>query len=181
MSRDQSLPGNDETILLAIQFQGLEITVRGPSARALDFIQRFSPSSSGPSDIPSAAARPSDPDPLPPCPDNILALATRLSAASVLSPQERVKRAWVLGCIAKRVLDGLPYPEVVTISLDLPSNYFVVLRGHNISEPRILRNARDYNHILEGNELPGVGQAFPSETEARAYLAGAGRSTGPRA
>ena len=151
----------------------LEITVRGPSTRALEFVQRFSPTDSGASDAASSGVhRPSDPEPLPPCPDNLLALSTRLSAASILSPQERVKRAWICGCIAGRQLDGQSCPEVAAISIDLPSSYFVVLRGHNVTEPRILRSARDYNRILEGNEIPGVGHSFPSETEARVYLAG---------
>ena len=140
----------------------LEITVRGPSTRALEFVQRFSPTDSGASDAASSGVhRPSDPEPLPPCPDNLLALSTRLSAASILSPQERVKRAWICGCIAGRQLDGQSCPEVAAIYIDLPSSYFVVLRGHNVTEPRILRSARDYNRTLEGNDLPEESAVLP--------------------
>lgn len=169
MSRVPSQPDQDDTIFLAIQFQGLEITVRGPSTRALEFAQQLSPQ-----DRPLAST-PLEPDPLPPCPDNLLALATRLSAASILTPLDRIKRAWTLGCAARRNLDGEACPELVSVSIDLPANYCVVLRGHGVAEPKVLRSLRDFNRILEGAELPGVGQAFPSETEARVYLAAAGR------
>ena len=61
------------------------------------------------------------------------------------------------------------------MSIDLPSNYYVVLRGQGVAEPKIVRSQRDFNRQLEGAGLPGIGQAFPSETEARVYLAAAGR------
>ena len=44
-----------------------------------------------------------------------------------------------------------------------------------MAEPKIVRSQRDFNRQLEGAGLPGIGQAFPSETEARVYLAAAGR------
>lgn len=169
MSRGPPSSEQDDTIFLAIQFQGLEITVRGPSARALDFAQQLSPQERQP------PASSTDPEPLPPCPDNLRALAVRLSAASVLSPIDRILRAWSLGCAAKRSLDGESCPELATVAIDLPSNYYVVLRGHGVSEPKIVRSQRDFNRFLEGADLPGIGQAFPSETEARVYLAAAGR------
>ena len=170
MSRGSPSPGHDETILLAIQFQGLEITVRGPSSQALEFVQQIAPGDHQP---PASSAVP---DPLPPCPDNLLALSSRLSAASILPPLDRIKRAWNLGCVAKRQWDNIPCPDFVATTIDLPSNYFVLLRGHNVTEPKIIRRAREFNRVLEGAELPGLGQAFPSETEARVYLAAAGRS-----
>eukprot|EP00435_Cladocopium_sp_Y103_P061892 s916_g23.t1 len=181
MDADLSSSDNDDILCLAIQFQGLEVTVRGPSERALEFVERIQPGGlrgGGPANPPAPRASASgSPAPLPDCPDNLLALSARLSAASFLSPADRVKRAWTLGCRAKRLLDGQEFPDEPIISCDLPSNFFVVLRGVNISEPKILRSARAFHQALEGAELPGVGHDFPSETEARVYLAAAGRSS----
>lgn len=73
-------------------------------------------------------------------------------------------------------MDGQPASEEPVISIDLPANFFVVLRGANISEPKILRSRREFSRALEGSEEPGIGHEFPSETEARVFLAGARRS-----
>ena len=177
MSTGASPSGQDDTLCLAVQFQGLEITVRGPSHQALDFVQGLTTGAENnqrnrpyEGATPPATALPGHPV----CPRHILALSTKLSAASCLSPIERVQRAWDLGCRAKLQLDGRALPEDPVVAVDLPSSFFVVLRGANIREPKIFRSQRDFNRAIEGTELPGVGHDFPSQTEVKAYFAGAG-------
>ena len=59
--------------------------------------------------------------------------------------------------------------------IDLPPKYFVVLRGNGFSEPKTLRWAVEFKKVFKGRGAPfEVGQEFPSETEARAYLTAAG-------
>lgn len=174
------MPDNDDTIFLAVQFQGLEISIRGPATRALDFVHRLSPSASSqsaptPAAAPVPASTSASDSAVPECPRNLLSLSSRLSAASILSPVDRIERAWALGFRAGQQLEGQATSEEPVISIDLPANYFVVLRGNNISGPKILRSRRDFARVLEGAEEPGIGHEFPSETEARVFLAGAGR------
>ena len=123
MSTGASPSGQDDTLCLAVQFQGLEITVRGPSHQALDFVQRLTTGAENNQGdrpyegaTPPATALPGHPV----CPRHILALSTNLSAASCLSPIERVQRAWDLGCRAKLQLDGRALPEDPVVAVDLP-------------------------------------------------------------
>ena len=60
------------------------------------------------------------PSPVPPCPDRVLALASRLSAASILSPKERIQRAWICGIHARALLDSKPVPIETVVAIDLP-------------------------------------------------------------
>ena len=80
------MPGHDGTIFLAIQFRGIETTVRGPPTRALEFARQIAAGEHRAAD-PDLQARPSSPlpDPLPARPSDLLALSAWLSAASVLS------------------------------------------------------------------------------------------------
>ena len=100
MSTGPQSSGNDEVISLGIQFQGLEITIRGPAGRALDLANKISnennPSSG--STVAASAQSTSQRSSFPPCPADLLALSSRLSAASILSPEQRIQRAWKCGC-----------------------------------------------------------------------------------
>eukprot|EP00435_Cladocopium_sp_Y103_P055973 s978_g18.t1 len=161
----------------------LQIAVVGPSQKALDFVHKLSPgyqvrnpaqASASTSSNQPASAFPASP-PLLPCPESVLALAKRLSAASILSPEERVLRAWNIGQQAKAQLASQPVPVYQPVSIDLPPNYFVVLRGGGFPEPRTLRSAADFRKAITGRGPPTeVGHEFPSETGARAYLSAAG-------
>lgn len=186
MSQGPSSSSGDGEINLAIQFQGLRISIQGPAAKALEFVQKLAPESSpdtatgGPSSASSGSApRASQ------CPDQYLALATKLSAASVFSPKERVERAWLAGWLARTRLAGgypepspEPSPEFAIVELDLPSKFFVVLQGRGVREAKILRSAKDFKELSEVvSGPPFVGHGFPSETEAKVYIAGAGRAS----
>jgi hypothetical protein len=177
----------DGEISLAIQFQGLRISVQGPAAKALDFVQKLAPESNqtaSSSDHPLPASSASAPR-ASQCPDQYLALATKLSAASVFSPKERVERAWLAGWLARTRLTGAyqepspePNPEFAIVELDLPSKFFVVLQGRGVREVKILRSAKDFKDLSEASVGPVfVGHGFPSETEAKVYIAGAGRAS----
>ena len=48
------------------------------------------------------------------------------------------------GCRDRRRLDGESAEDQPIISIDLPRNFFVVLRGNGITQPKILRSARDF-------------------------------------
>lgn len=186
MSQGPSPGSRNDEINLAVQFQGLRITVSGPSARALDFVHRLSPQyqsaaiqpepepvatastfSAGASSSPGIAS-PAD------CPSQYLALAKKLSAASVHSPEERVERAWLAGQYAQRELAGRGGGEIV-VALDLSNHFWAVLQGRGISEPKILRSQEEFKDLAEARTGPPfVGHGFPSETEARVCIAGAG-------
>ena len=180
MSQVPSSGPEDDEISLAVSFQGLRISVVGPATKALDFVHKLSPehqrqevsSTASSSELPAAPVV--VPDPIP-CPASVLALASRLSAASILTPEERVKRAWLCGLHARALLDSRPAPSEPVIAIDLPAKYWVVLRGRGYSSPRTLRNPAQYQRAFSGIGAPAeVGHEFPSETEARAYLTAAG-------
>lgn len=178
---DLSNDGDDE-ISLAVSYQGLRISVIGPSEKALDFVHRLSPDyqpSQGiirPPGTSSTAASSGQSAPAsPPCPDNVLALATRLSAASILKPEERIRRAWSCGVRDRARIEGRVVPYEPIVSIDLPINYYVVARAQGVSEPRILRSQKDYRRSFAGLGPPEeIGCEFPSETEARAYITALG-------
>lgn len=98
-----------------------------------------------------------------------------MSAASILSPQERVRRAWLCGLYARAQIDSTPQPSEPIVAIDLAAKYFVVLRGVGFTEPKTLRSAEGFKKVFKGRGPPfEVGHEFPSETEARAYLTAAG-------
>eukprot|EP00438_Fugacium_kawagutii_P010368 Skav231998 [mRNA] locus=scaffold719:448670:469014:- [translate_table: standard] len=167
---------NDDDISLAVAFQGLQITVCGPARRALDFVHKLAPDQVPPSGAGSSSGvTATSSSAVTPCPANLCALASRLSAASVLSPEDRVRRAWLAGLHAKAKLEGTVAPSEPVVSIDLPAKFFVALRGEHLPEPKIFRNAADYYKCVQpASGCEGVGKEFPSETEARVFLAGAG-------
>eukprot|EP00435_Cladocopium_sp_Y103_P017795 s4315_g4.t1 len=182
MSQVPSTHCEDDEISLAVSFQGLSISVVGPASKALDFVRKLAPDQPASSSQPASSAslhssphQPSSRPSYPPCPDSVLSLASRLSAASILSPEERVRRAWLCGQYARAQIESRPEPEEQVVSIDLPAKYWVVLRGRDYPEPKTLRNPIEFKKVFTGRGPPfEVGHEFPSETEARAYLTAAG-------
>eukprot|EP00435_Cladocopium_sp_Y103_P029245 s568_g7.t1 len=170
MSQGQSSASDNGEITLAIQFQGLSISVQGPASRALEFVQHLSPE---PEAEPTTSV-----DFTLDCPEQYLALAAKLSAASSHSPIERVQRAWRAGLYARAALAGdLSERSVAVVELDLPSTYFVVLQGRGVTETKVLRNRKEFLDLSKAQSGPPfVGHGFPSETETRVFIAGAGRA-----
>eukprot|EP00435_Cladocopium_sp_Y103_P062100 s1156_g23.t1 len=182
MSQGPSSGSDHDEISLALEFQGLRVSVEGPAAPALDFVHHLLPEyQARPAQTSTATASRSASSTVAvdtsECPTRYLALAAKLSAASAHTPLERIKRAWEAGCYAKAELAGEWTPVGSVVDLDLPNNFFVVLRGKDISEPTILRRVQEFRRIAaEEFGQTFVGHGFPSETESRVYIAGAGRS-----
>ena len=119
----------DDEINLAVVFQGLKVSVVGPASKPLDFIHKLDldyqvrPSSSQKSSAQWCLLAPSP-------------------------PKESVIRAWTCEIRARALLDSQPVPSEPVVSIDLPSNYFVVLRGKGIEEPKALRSSLGFNRAL---------------------------------
>ena len=182
---------------LAIEFAGLSITVRGAPEQAAAFVRRVSeahPSGSGhyaqaspsvrgrpvPSEAPSSrstSTRASVRATFEACPQRwIQAAGTHLRAgASGLSPLQRIQRAWLAGQWARAVLDQRVATPNASENIELSNRFWVVLRCDNCRCPRIFTSSGAFWAAigqLEGSDT--VTHAFPSETEARAYLDSAG-------
>ena len=133
MSRGPSADTTDnDEISLAVVFQGLRISVVGPAPQALDFVNKLVPGHNAPAaSYPAQGSSPTPSSSVPArdlpaarrCPDSVLALAARLSAASILLPQERIERAWTCGLLARAQLDSGPLPTAQIISIDLPNKW----------------------------------------------------------
>ena len=203
MDGQQSPSTGSETIDLAIAFRGLQITVCGPAAEAADFVRDLTTSeaapgtplrpsgpssaySSSPSVRPSAKplrestsyeTRAQIAETFGDCPSVVLALASRLTTSSGrATPAERIKRAWTAGRWAAATAAGRVSSPNRTPTIDLPNRIYAVLRSPLISSPRIYTTSRDFFSAvgsLEGSET--LCHGFPSEAEARAYFAGAGK------
>ena len=173
MSQGPSQDTDNDEINLAITFQGLRITVAGPPERALDFVHRLDPEYQRPSGASSSQASQSEaayqhqPQDSAVCPASVLALATKLSAASILTPEERVRRAWKAGLVTRAALEGRTLALDIG-PIDLSLKYFVEVRGEGLQEPRITRSPQEFNRFIAGPRA--LGRGFPSETEATVYL-----------
>ena len=178
MNQGPSPEQKDDEVCLGLSFQGLQISVRGPAGKALSFIQKITKDLEESQLVTSSSSGETTPSPLPvpPCPASLRALSAKLSAASLLSPDERVKRAWSLGIAARRVIEGTVGVEEPVVDIDLPNKYFVVAKCSSFEGAKIVRSAADFKRLLGGKPSPSsVGHGFPSETEARVYLAASGR------
>ncbi len=88
---------------------------------------------------------------------------------------DRIQRAWRAGQWAKAVADGrIPTPNR-TPPLDLKSRFYSVVRCPGLAGPTVFNSAGSYwQAIGDLTTSPSISHAFPSQTEARVYLAGAG-------
>ena len=180
----------EEEIELAVQFEGLSISVRGPVNTSLDFVRRLSGSSPGApslsashevsrastSSAAAAETRASIEASFDPCPARVLVLSSRLHQSSTrLGPTERIQRAWKAGQWAGAVRQGRVSSPNRTPTIDLPNKYYVVVRSPNHRQPAVYHSRREYFAALGRLESSdSISHGFPSEAEARAYLAGAG-------
>ena len=101
--------------------------------------------------------------------------SSRALSACNLSPRGRVRRAWKAGLCAGKVLRCECDYVDSTPRLNLSNRLYCVLKTRASSTPQVLSSFAEYRRvpgILERGT--SVSHAFPSETEARAYFAGAG-------
>ena len=187
--------GDDEELNLALEFQGLQITVRGRADRAASFVQRLAQEPASTSDTaslsswqeieagsaPATAPRTTETRAaiaatFPSLPGNLRGLATSLSTTSRgWTGTERVQRAWTAGNWARAVQSGRAQSPLPTPTIDLPNKFYVVVRGPSITSPRVFKSYRELFAAvgqLEGTTT--ICHGFPSKAEAETYLAGAG-------
>ena len=183
---------NTEVIELSVNFSGLSITVRGSPDRAADFVRglsdRGSPSTShhdqsldlsaiAPSTVASSAAesRSSIPGTFPLCPAHWLARG---------KPSYRLTNSWESEsqtCLDCRVLGqdqswrGRISSPNRSEAIELQNKFWCVVFCQGVSCPRVFTSSRAFFGAVgpvEGSST--ICHAFPSETEARVYLEGAG-------
>ena len=110
---------------------------------------------------------------LPPLPEALRDTCRGLRGGT-LTWTARAERAWRAGCFARLVLQGtLRYPDA-SPPTGLTNRFYCVLRADGLSCPKVVRSFCEYKAIvgtLSGTD--SVSQAFPSESEARLYFAGA--------
>ena len=190
-----STPETDPSVVeLALEFSGLQITVRGAPDRAAGFLAQVASLPRG-SGSPSVAAstsgygsppveeasfasagtgaetRDSILASFPDCPHHLLAVANSRLGGTRASSEQRARRAWVAGKWAKAVLDGRVSSPNRTPAIGLQNRFYAVARSSRCNTPRIFTSSTRYFGAigpLEGSD--SVSQAFPSETEARIYL-----------
>ena len=199
--------GEDEELNLSLEFQGLQISVRGNAEKAAAFVQRLAsdagPVATGasgsagyphpvvlpvPSSAPSVASWQEVDPSTPPtryesrdsieasfaaCPPTLRALASSLSTTSAgWTAEQRIQRAWKAGSWAGAVRAGRVNR---TPTIDIGNRYYAVVRGANISSPKVYRTSRElFGAVgqLEGSDT--ICHGFPSKAETQVYLAGAG-------
>ena len=178
-NRSSPCRGEDEELDLALEFQGLRITVRGSAERAASFVQRLAGSPEhrgvpGPSDLgtgqqlpqrqavssaPSVASwqeiKPATPPPrretrdsieasFTTCPGHLRLLASSLSTTSGgWTPEQRLQRAWKAGQWAGAVRSGRVQSPNRTPTIDAGNRFYAVVRGPNISSPRVFKTTRE--------------------------------------
>ena len=176
----------------------LKVSITGPSGQAAELLQRVlewgasqrtsSPTASaGSFDLVSQAA-PDSPEPsrrtlesraqiergFRDCPDIWLRQANRLSGSSTPGA-ERAKRAWRAGQWGAAVVCGRAHSPNRSVHLDLRSRFYAILRAPGLSGPTLCTTATACWRIIGDLEnSSSVSHAFPSELEAKIYLAGAG-------
>ena len=186
--------GDDEEVNLALEFEGLSISVRGSSSAAVDFVRRISSSSPAPSvisvppassfshvsSVPSASpvsaseTRASIEASFPDCPVSCLRLASRLQwESSQYSREDRIRRAWKAGNWAGATIRGRVQSPNRTPTIDLGNRSYVVLRAPGIDSPQIFSTSAQFHRAV--GDLAGtdtVCHGFPTKTEAEVYIAG---------
>ena len=101
-------------------------------------------------------------------------LASRLSG-SKLSGEGRLERAWKAGCWASVVQAGRIGSPNSTPALDLRSRFYAVLAAPGLEHPTIYRSSTSYWRVVGSlRNSPAISHSFPSEIEAKVYLAAAG-------
>ena len=182
-------PGEDSLVNLTLEFQGLTIRVEGPADRSADFVRRLS----GPQfqDLPGGSHGTPEPAPsasgasstrnsielgFDPIPADLLALSSRLSGSSSrLSGADRLRRAWRAGQWAQATRSSQVASPNRTPAIDLPNRVYVVLWSPQRPTPIVLYTSRDFfAEVGDLDNSEAICHGFPSQLEARVYLAAAG-------
>ena len=112
----------------------------------------------------------------PAIPRTLLDSARNLRSA-VATPEDRARRAWLAGCWAGAVLAGRCATPNCTAPLALPSRVYVILRTATSNDVRVTHSRASYFQLVDNlRSSATLSHGFPTETEARIYVAGAGRA-----
>ena len=128
--RPSSFNQDNDKINLAISYQGFSISVVGPASKALDFVNKLIPdyqvnqlpvarglqSSSSPASVPTTLVHSE------PCPDSVLALATRLSAAGISIPEKEWCEHGIADCSPRHSWDPCHCPQRSFCPSTLPTS-----------------------------------------------------------
>ena len=186
--------GDDEEVNLALEFEGLSISVCGSSSATVDFVRRISSSSptlsvtSAPpslsfsyiffvpfaSPVSASETRASIEASFPDYPVSCLRLASRLQwESSQYSREDRIRRAWKAGNWAGATIRGRVQSPNRTPTIDLGNRSYVVPRTPDIDSPQIFSTSAQFHRAV--GDLAGtdtVCHGFPTKTEAEVYIAG---------
>ena len=187
-----------EVIELTCRVGELQITIKGPAGSATQLFREITARNSGGGDSPGAstersfsvvssapAARPTSSSDrvletrsqiqasFAECPAYLVQQGNRLAGSST-SGADRVRRAWLAGPWAQATLAGRSISPNRSVQLDLRSRYYAVLRADGLGRPAIFQSAKSYwKTVGDLASSTSISHAFPSEQEARVYLAGA--------
>lgn len=172
---------------LSLDFEGLLITVSGPSERALTFVRRLSEERGDPSWTVQNVAAPAPGStsviassvpfvPRAP-PRNILELATELRSKKV-PPRERIERAWTAGEYARARFFGYLNEYKAVTPLEISSKYHVVVRSYRHQRTKIFYNTDSFREAIgtaeDNGEVDPIFFSFPTRVEARVYCTALG-------
>lgn len=194
---------DDAVLDLTCQFGDLRISISGPASQATDLLRSITSGQLGSTSAASSAAsvapsfdlvsqQPAGYQPprgyparlehrdtilatFRPCPDYLLEGSSKL-VGSKLCGADRVRRAYLAGQWAKAVRDRrVPSPNR-TPPIELKNRFYAILSGGiGLDKPTVFNSSASYWAAI-GNSLsesPAISHGFPSQTEARTYLAGA--------
>lgn len=193
MSED---PCDNGVVELTLRLRGLTITVSGPAQQASQFLSDIS-------SLTSTSSRASEPsstssfslvgsehytasqgrsrgetrqqilDSFENCPVYLLDSASRLEGGRELG-EKRIRRAFLAGQWAGAVLAGRAGSPARTEQLALRPRVYVVLRAQGLASPVVLGSSAEYFRVVgDLHHSESISHSFPSETEVRAYCAGA--------
>ena len=145
------------------------------SRRLLPVAPPFVPSSSSEPEYPLQGPVPEAPDSLPTVvPAQVLVLGRRLGSCENLSGEDRIRRAWKAGREAAEVLEGRKSRPEASPRLPLTNRVYCILRVTDLVCPRVVHSFSEYKAFPGILSDPrSVSHAFPSDSEARAFFAGA--------
>ena len=98
-----------------------------------------------------------------------LAATCRNLRGGHLTHQQRAERAWLAGCWAKAVKDGLVrYPDK-SGDTGLSNRYYAVIQGSGVDSPAVYRTYVEYSRVVHFRASGlSISHAFPSEMAAEA-------------
>ena len=176
MSQPSQSSAGDELGEITFRFQNLSITVRGPISQAVDFSQQYLGRSQDTGSVAAASvdSRASVEASFVPCPTEVLALSNQLSRTNKFSARQRIERAFRAGQWAAATRQGRVATPNRSPTIDLPNRCYAVLWTPDRPSAPVHYSSRDFFSVVgDLDSSEAICHGFPSQSEARAYFAGA--------